>query len=127
MSLKYQAKAEPNETPPLDTETVEETVETLKVPPPDPAPVEPVENKDLQHLKRTQNILDKPVFNPSTPMFAPKEPTPEDLLFQEKKRKAELVNSYAWTAVQIALAICIISLGISYLRAVNVAQLKVLK
>ncbi|MGH1338727.1 MAG: hypothetical protein ACRBFS_21615 [Aureispira sp.] len=131
MSLKYQSKVKDKEELVKESTTVKESVEILEAPLPDPSPSikpidEGVDQGDKEHLKRVQNLLDPPMLAPSVLMPSQKAPSAADLAFQEKKRKVEIINSYAWTAVQIAVALCILALGVSYLRAVSIAPLKAL-
>lgn len=115
----------------------EEPTPVVEKPIEEPTPstkVQATPEEDKQHLKRTtpmptvteSTALNNAIDTLNAHLNINKEPSEADLKYQEKQRKAELLNSYTWMAVKIAAAICFVALAVSYLRMAKTAQFKAL-
>lgn len=131
----------PKEKEPVPTTVITSTNANLKPPIKEPMPiVQPLPTPEMdskQHVKRTtsaptiftaeESVNVDSMVDKLTSFLSKKEaPTEGDLKHQEKQRKVEIINSYAWTAVQIAAALCFLALALSYLKMANIARLNTL-
>lgn len=119
-------EAMPPVTPSTDSQAPKEEPTPEVEPVEEPAPEENQPNPKRKPPMPTVTTESTAIDNINAYLNTIKEPTEADLKHQEKERKVQLLNSYAWTAVQIAAAICFVALAVSYLRMAKTAQFKAL-